>query len=104
MRPLYFIGIVLLFTVSSCSVQRFLPPGEKLYKGANVIVQKNPEIKTTAKKLKNELKMAITPRRNKFLLGQPYKVWWWYVIKEKPEKKGKGLRAFLRRRLAEPPV
>ena len=104
MRLLYFIGSFLLLFASSCSVQRFLPPGERLYKGSEVIVQKNPDVKQSNKTLRNELKTAIKPRRNKFLLGQPYKVWWHYMIREKPEKKDKGLRAFLRRRLAEPPV
>jgi len=104
MRLLYFIGSFLLLFASSCSVQRFLPPGERLYKGSEVIIQKNPDVKQKNKALKNALKMAIKPRRNKFLLGQPYKVWWHYMIKEKPEKKDKGLRAFLRNRLAEPPV
>ena len=49
--------------------------------------------------------MAVSPRHNKFLFGQPYKVWWWYVLGEPDAaKKGKGLRAFLRKKLGEPPV
>ena len=35
-------------------------------------------------------------------MGQPYKVWWWYVIGE--PKSEKGFKAFLRNKLGEPPV
>jgi len=102
MKVKYFIGLIFLFTASSCSVRRFLPAGEKLYRGAEITVQKNPEEKKTNKQLKKYIKQAVSPRRNKFLLGQPYKVWWWYVIGE--PKSEKGLRSFLRRKLGEPPV
>jgi outer membrane protein insertion porin family len=105
MRIFYFTGIILLMIASGCSVSRFLPPEEKLYKGSLITIEKNTDVKQTTKQLKKQLKMAVTPRRNKFLLGQPYKVWWWYVIGEpKAKKNGKGLRAFLRKKLGEPPV
>ena len=102
MKWKYFIGLILILAASSCSVRRFLPPGEKLYKGSTIVIQKNPEEKKTSKQLKKYLSQAVSPRRNKFLLGQPYKVWWWYVIGE--SKNEKGLKPFLRRKLGEPPV
>ncbi|MEP7238169.1 MAG: BamA/TamA family outer membrane protein [Ferruginibacter sp.] len=102
MKGKYFIGLILILAASSCSVRRFLPAGEKLYKGATITVEKNPEEKKTNKQLKKYIKQAVSTRRNKFLLGQPYKVWWWYVIGE--PKSEKGLRSFLRRKLGEPPV
>ena len=102
MKLSYCIGLILVLAASSCSVQRFLPPGEKLYKGATIVVQKDPDVKQTNKQLKKHLKQAVSPRKNKFLLGQPYKVWWWYVIGE--SKSEKGLRPFLRRKLGEAPV
>ncbi len=105
MKALYTIAVFLLITVSSCSVRRFLPAGEKLYKGATVKVEKHPETKGTNRKLANHIKQAITPRRNKFLLGQPYKVWWWYFLGEPdPEKTERGLRQFLRKKLGEAPI
>lgn len=95
MKRIYSILFILLLAASSCSVRRFLPPGEKLYKGSTVKVEKNPEVKNTTKQLRNQLKLAVKPRRNKFILGQPYKVWWWYVIGEPdPDKKESGLRSF----------
>ena len=102
MKGKYFIGLLLLFTASSCSVRRFLPSGEKLYNGSDIVVQKNPDVKQTNKQLKKYMKQAVSPRRNKFLLGQPYKVWWWYVIGE--PKNERGLKPFLRRKLGEEPV
>ena len=102
MKATYFIALVFLVAASSCSVRRFLPLGEKLYRGATIVVQKNPEVKQTSKQLKKHLKQAVSPRRNKFLLGQPYKVWWWYVIGE--SKNERGLKPFLRKKLGEAPV
>ena len=105
MKGLYFFVFIFLVTASSCSVQRFLPPGEKLYKGAIVKVEKNPAVKNTTRQLRNHVRKAVSPRRNKFLLGQPYKVWWWYVLGEPdPDKTEKGLRSFLRKKLGEAPV
>ena len=91
-----------LFIASSCSVRRFIPKDERIYKGANIHVTKNPETKTKTASLKSTIKLASKPTRNKFLFGQPYKVWWWYVIGE--PKREKGFRSFLRQKLAEPPV
>ena len=102
MKGKYFIGFILILATSSCSVRRFLPAGETLYRGSEITIQKNPDEKQTNKKLKKFIKQAVSPRRNKFLLGQPYKVWWWYVIGEPQNEK--GFRSFLRRKLGEAPV
>ena len=103
MRKIFFIStVILIFIASSCSVQKYLPPGERLYKGATVKVEKNKDTKTTARSLKKTIALAASPKPNKFLLGQPYKVWFYYKIGE--PKREKGLKAFLRNRLGEPPV
>ena len=101
-QALLIAGIIIITVVSSCSVQRYLPPGEKLYKGATVKVEKAAETKESAKSLSKTIKLAASPKPNKFFLGQPYKVWFWYKIGE--PKREKGLKAFLRNRLGEPPV
>jgi outer membrane protein insertion porin family len=88
--------------ITGCSVRKYLPEGELLYKGASIYVEKDTANTTSKKSLKKILKLAVTPKPNKFLLGQPYKVWWWYRIGE--PKKEKGLKAFLRKKLGEPPV
>jgi outer membrane protein assembly factor BamA len=100
-----YIFLCIVMVAWSCSVRRYLPPGERLYSGSTIKVERHPETKTSAKVLKADLKLAVKPRANKFLFGQPWKVWWWYKLGEPdPEKKGKGLRNFLRNKLAEPPV
>lgn len=105
MKGTCYIYLILLSLVTSCSVRRFIPEGERLYKGANVSVQKGPGVDQSKKQLGNLLKEAIRPARNKFLFGHPYKVWWWYVIGEPdPEKKETGLRSFLRKKLGEAPI
>ena len=96
------IAIVYLLFAASCSVQKYLPAGERLYKGATVKVEKNSATTTSIKSLRKTIALAASPKPNKFLLGQPYKVWFWYKI-GKP-KREKGLKAFLRSRLGEPPV
>lgn len=102
MKKYFFFNVMLLLLVSSCSVRRFLPAGEKLYRGPTFRVTKNPETKNTTGQLKDMLKLADRPKPNKFFLGQPYKVWLWYVIGN-PESK-KSFRAYLRNKIAEPPV
>ncbi|RYY49198.1 MAG: hypothetical protein EOO06_07920 [Chitinophagaceae bacterium] len=94
--------ITILFFFSACSVQKYLPEGERLYKGATIKVTKAPDVKQRNKTLTSLMKTAVSPRPNKFFLGQPWKVWWWYKIGE--PKREKGLKAFLRNRLGEPPV
>ena len=91
-----------LTVLNSCSVRKYLPPDERLYKGHSVKIEKHPEVKQRSKKIRNEISIAIQPRPNKFFLGQPWKVWWWYKIGA--PRKEKGLKAFLRNRLGEPPV
>ncbi|MEO6405611.1 MAG: BamA/TamA family outer membrane protein [Ferruginibacter sp.] len=98
-------GIIILFSMLcmvSCSVQKYLPPGERLYRGATVHVEKSTEVKTKSRQLRNTIALAAKPRANKFLLGQPWKVWWYFKLGE-PEH-DRGLRRFLRNKLGEAPV
>ncbi|OQP46829.1 hypothetical protein A4H97_04720 [Niastella yeongjuensis] len=85
----------------SCSVKRYLPKGEKLYYGADISVSKVPNVKTKPIEIRNSLAKYATPKRNKFLLGQPYKLWLWYKLKP---KKQKGFKNWLRNTIGEPPV
>ncbi|MBK7885721.1 MAG: hypothetical protein IPJ81_19500 [Chitinophagaceae bacterium] len=102
MRVLIIYSIFFLLFVSSCKVAKYLPPGEKLYKGSTIKVKKEGDVKNSARSLKKLLGQAVRPKPNKFILGQPYKVWWWYVIGE--PKKQKGIKKWLRDKLGEPPV
>lgn len=86
----------------SCSVQKYLPDGEKLYRGADFIIKKHPDIKESTGSLKSTIKLATRPNANKFLFGFPYKVWFWYVIGQ--PKREKGLKVFFRKKLGEEPI
>lgn len=99
---LLFYGCMLAVLASACSVRKYIPKEERIYKGASVKVEKNPQTKTSSKSLRKTIALAAKPKPNKFLFGQPYKVWWWYVIGE--PKREKGIRALLRNKLGEPPV
>ena len=87
---------------SGCNVGKYLPVGEKLYRGAIVKVERDKNVKTSAKSLRKSLLLSSRPKPNKFILGRPYKVWWWYVIGV--PKKPKNFKSFLRDKLGEPPV
>lgn len=102
MKQITVYTLLFLVLASSCNVGKYLPAGEKLYRGASIKVNKSKDVKASNKSLKKQLLLAARPKPNKFILGQPYKVWWWYFIGE--PKRPKGLKAFLRNKLGEPPV
>ena len=103
MKSLEYIYILFLAVLlHACSVANKIPAGSRIYKGATIKVEKSACVKDSKNSLRSTLQLAESPRKNKFLLGHPYKVWWWYVIGE--PKKEKGLKNFLRKRLGEPPI
>lgn len=102
MKRITFYTLFFLLLASSCNVGKYLPAGEKLYKGSTIIVQKQKDVKASEKSLRKQLDASARPKPNKFILGRPYKVWWWYAIGE--PKRPKGFKAFLRDKLGEPPV
>ena len=93
---------LLVLFITSCGVKRYLPAGERLYKGATIKVKREPGVTASNRSLRKQLKLATRPKPNKYILGQPYKVWWWFVIGE--PKKQKGFKPWLRSKLGEPPV
>lgn len=93
---------IIMLAVSSCGVNRYLPVGERLYRGATIKVEREKGVKASSGSLRKQIKLAAKPGANKFILGQPYKVWWWFVIGE--PKREKGFRTFLRNKLGEPPI
>lgn len=97
---IYFLVVVIV--MSSCVVSRYLPEGERLYRGATIKIEKQGNIGASSHLLNKQLRLAARPGSNKFALGQPYKVWWWFVLGEPKNKK--GIRAYFRNKLGEPPV
>jgi outer membrane protein insertion porin family len=94
--------LLLIIFITSCNVRKMLPPGEKLYNGASITVQKEDGVKASSRSLRKQLQGISVPKKNKMILGVPYKVWWWYKIGE--PKQQKGFKYWLRNRLGEEPV
>lgn len=88
--------------VSSCGVQKKLPEGETLYNGSKLTVTTDSNFNVSTKSIRKQLEKITVPKKNKMLLGWPYKVWYWYVIGE--PKKEKGFKHWLRAKFGEPPV
>ncbi|MCF0063913.1 outer membrane protein assembly factor [Dyadobacter chenwenxiniae] len=93
--------LVFLVTLSSCSVNKYIPEGQSLYVGSKVKVQADSITKPNVSGLASELEAIVKPPPNKTLLGFPWKVWWWYFIGE-PKDEG-GLRSWFRNKLGEEP-
>ncbi|MEO6734123.1 MAG: BamA/TamA family outer membrane protein [Ferruginibacter sp.] len=94
--------IIVLLAITSCSVRRYLPEGERLYKGAVIKIEREEGVKSSSRYIRKQLELALKPRGSKLFFGRAYKVWWWYVIGE--PKHPNGIRAFFRNKLGEPPI
>ena len=90
-----------LMGATSCSIQKKLPKDTYLYNGARVSVTKTADNPVNIKPVTKSLKASTFPKKNKMIFGYPYKVAFWYAIKE-PKKI--GFKSWLRNRLGEPPV
>ncbi|MEZ0611312.1 BamA/TamA family outer membrane protein [Fibrella sp. WM1] len=94
---------VFIFSLQSCNVSKRLPAGEKLYIGADFVVNGDSTVsKDEQGRVEEQLAALARPRPNKRLFGYPYKVGIYYMIGE--PKKETGFRASLRRRFGEAPV
>ena len=102
MKRLTIYCVIMITAVSSCSVKRYLPAGERIYRGSIIEVKKEKNVTAPAHYFKKQLKLAAKPVANKLAFGHPYKVWWWFVLGE--PKNPKGVRAYFRSRLGEPPI
>ncbi len=81
----YFLIIICLF-LAACSGTRQLPPGEKLYTGAEVELE--PAVHLKNKRLvKTTVKNAIRPEPNKSFLGMRPKLWRYQKAGEAPKSK-----------------
>lgn len=92
----YFIGLLLL---SSCSVSKHLPEGQKLYTGAKLTIEKPDTL--VANNLQTELNATIIPEPNVRLFRFPWKVW--FYLKFKTDKQ-KGFKHWLSTTIGKPPV
>jgi outer membrane protein insertion porin family len=88
-RPIlnsYFL-IFSFLLLASCSGTRHLPPGEKLYTGAETKLESTNNI--SSKLIKTTMENAIRPDPNKVFLGLRPKLWMYNTAGESPETKFK---------------
>jgi outer membrane protein insertion porin family len=102
MRTSSVIFILLAVCLSSCSIEKHLPPGTQLYRGANFTIEKDSLDKTSERSVKKQLKAISAPKPNAAIFGFPYRVWFWYLIGE--PKSEKGFKHWLRYRIGQEPV
>lgn len=94
--------IILVFLAlgSSCGVKKFIPEGERLYTGAELILEADLP-KGELKSLENDLEALIKPDPNGKILGIRFGLWAHY--KGNKEKPG-FINRFLSRKFGEKPV
>ncbi len=89
----YFLIIIYLL-LSSCSGLKLLPPGEKLYTGAEIELERGDIIgKKKRRLIKRVTEETVLPLTNKSYLGMRPKLWIYLAAGENPETKpGKWLK------------
>jgi len=92
-------GFLLLIFLTGCNVTKHLRNNETLYTGGKVKIKNTGRI-PDKKTLKQELENVL-PEPNTRVLGMYPKLWVHYNFNDKKEK---GIKAWIRRKLGEPPV
>lgn len=96
-----YISLILLLSLfASCSVQKYIPEGERLYRGARVIIETDTTVANQAL-LKNELESVLRPEPNSKFLGMYPGV---YVHYRAQREKTGFINKFLNKRIGEKPV
>ncbi|TPN84485.1 translocation and assembly module lipoprotein TamL [Aquimarina algicola] len=102
MKTFYFYIQIILFSIllGACSVEKYIPEGEKLYTGATLDLQTSDTIKNL-NRIETELETLLQPKPNTKILGIRLGLWSHY--KAQKEKPG-FLSKFLNKKLGEEPV
>jgi len=87
--------------VGGCRGLHGVPNGKHLYTGAEMELREHSPV-PDKKALKKELLALTRPVPNTSFLGMRPRLWLWFATEN--AKKKKGLKAFIRKRLAEQPV
>lgn len=83
-----FILIIVCSFIAACNGTKYLPPGEKIYTGANIRLESNDKIAKKKKSfIKKTAESALRPQPNKKFLGMRPKVWMY--LKAGPDPKTK---------------
>jgi outer membrane protein assembly factor BamA len=92
-------GLLITLLLGSCSGLRYIPEGQKLYTGGEVML-KTPEKQADQSALETELAAVVRPKPNKSLLGLRPKLYFWHL----GVGKTKGFGKFLADKFGEAPV
>ncbi len=85
----YFLILACLF-MAACSGTKHLPPGEKLYTGAEIALQSSGKMDKKKKRvIKKTAEKTLRPAPNKTFLGMRPKLWRYMVAGENPKSKFK---------------
>lgn len=98
-NPIFILSIILV-SLYSCSITKYIPEDERLYTGADLVIISDSVIKHEDA-LKAELEAVITPEPNKKFLGMYLGLYYYY--KNQKEKPG-FISRFLYKKLGEKPV
>ncbi|MEO8884851.1 MAG: hypothetical protein ABI367_02240, partial [Mucilaginibacter sp.] len=93
--------ILIAVLLSACSTTKFLPPGQKLYTGADVKITDQFAKKSEAKALSDELEDLLRPKPNGKILGLRVKL---YIYEKTKTNKLRGLKHWINTKFGEPPV
>lgn len=95
--------IIACLVWAACSNTKYLKPGQKLYTGAEVLINPDSSAKIDNQKdVKATLETKARPRPNKSILGLRPKLYIYNLAGE--PKKPKGIKHWLRTKVGEPPV
>ncbi|MCM4164597.1 hypothetical protein DHC50_13415 [Arenibacter sp. A80] len=96
----YALALLLVVSLSSCSVHKYIPKGKALYTGSKINIEAKKEIGNT-KKISQELHTLLEPEPNSKILGIRPGLYFHY----KAQKKNPGfLNRWLNKKLGEEPV
>ncbi|WBL20927.1 translocation and assembly module lipoprotein TamL [Zunongwangia sp. HRR-M8] len=95
------IVIIVLVLVNACSVDKYIPEDEYLYRGANITMKPDTTGIDDLKKVKTELQNVLVPKPNTKFLGNYFGLYFHY--KAQREKPG-IINKFLNKKIGEEPV
>lgn len=99
-NPYYLLLFMLPWVYVSCSVQKYIPEGEQLYKGSKIeIVDKQNAV--DVKSIKDELEDLLRPEPNKSLLGIKFRLWAYFSA---AGKNSNFITRYFNKKFGEEPV
>ncbi|NIJ43805.1 outer membrane protein assembly factor BamA [Wenyingzhuangia heitensis] len=92
--------VVIMLIITSCSVTRFIPKGEKLYSGASLKMKNENNVKKLSG-LEDELQELLRPEPNSKILGRRVGLYYHYKTKEGSKN---FITKYINKKIGEKPV